>query len=271
MPRLWLVITACLWSLSGPFAKVLALPGPSMAAYRALFAGCFLMLFVRRGQTSVRPALVAMALCFTGMNFCFLTSMTYTSAANAIFLQCTAPIWSLFACLIWLKEPLDKRSLISVLVGLVGMAWIASGGWSDSPWGISLALMAGVFYGLLTVFLRYLRDENALWLTVVNHLTAGVLLLPALFLPGQVSPAELSLAQFFGLLSFGVIQMGVPYLLYARSLKSVSPQEAGVITLIEPVLNPVFTYVAVSEVPAWSTVFGGAIVLAAVGLRYLKR
>ncbi|MBY0371373.1 DMT family transporter [bacterium] len=267
--RLLIFGAATLWSLSGPLAKLAQLPGPSLACYRALCAGIFLLCFVRGGRLRWRPALLGMVLSFTLLNLTFLWAVTLTSAANAIFLQCTAPLWTLVACLAWLGEKLDRRSLFSVLLGLSGMALIAGGGWGESPLGIALALSSGVFYSLITVFLRYLRDEDPYLLTCINHLSAGLLLLPLTFLPGQVSPAELPWTAALFLAFFGVVQLGTPYLLYAKGLQSVSPQEAGVITLLEPVLSTFLTWLAVGEQPAATTLWGGSIVLIAVALRYL--
>jgi drug/metabolite transporter, DME family len=105
VPRLHLVMASCLWSLSGGLAKIIALPGPSMAAYRALFAGLFLSAFVRREHIRWRPALVGMVLCFAALNLCFVWALTLTTSANAIFLQCTAPVWTLLICVFWLGEP----------------------------------------------------------------------------------------------------------------------------------------------------------------------
>lgn len=268
MPRLQLVIASCLWSLSGALAKLIALPGPSMAAYRALFAGLFLSCFVKRRHMRFRPALVGMVISFALLNLCFVSALTLTSAANAIFLQCTAPVWTLLICVFWLGEPLDRRSLVSVVIGLGGMALIAGGGWNEAPLGIALALASGVFYALATVFLRHLRNENPLWLTALNLLFGGLLILPLSFLPGQVSPLALSANTALAMVAFGVVQMGIPYVMYASSLRHVSPQEAGVITLIEPVLNPILAFWMVGEKPAASTLVGGGIVLLAVALRY---
>src|SRR5690349_12470939 len=113
MPHLLLVLTACLWSLSGAMSKLIPLEGLSIAAYRALFAGFFLLLFVRPSKVRWSPALIGMAFSFTMMNVCYLSAMKLTTAANAIFLQCTAPVWSTLACVLWLKESLDARSLVS--------------------------------------------------------------------------------------------------------------------------------------------------------------
>ncbi len=240
-----------------------------MAAYRALFAGVFLCSFVKQRHVRWRPALVGMVLSFTLMNLCYVTALTLTSAANAIFLQCTAPVWTLIVCVVWMGEKLDRRSLVSIVIGLGGMAIIAGGGWSSSPLGIALALASGVFYAGVTVFLRHLRQENPIWITALNHLCAGCLILPLAFLPGQVSPFELSWQTMAAMTVFGVVQMGTPYLLYASALKNISPQEAGVITLIEPILNPLVAFLFVGETPAMTTFVGGGIVLLAVSLRYL--
>lgn len=268
MPRLQLVLASCLWSLSGGLAKIIVLPGPSMAAYRALFAGLFLSAFVRREHIRWRPALVGMVVCFAALNLCFVWALTLTSSANAIFLQCTAPVWTLLICVFWLGEPLDRRSLVSVVIGLGGMAIIAGGGWREAPLGIALALASGVFYALATVFLRHLRHENPLWLTALNLLFGGLLILPLTFLPGQVSPFQLSGGTALAMVGFGVVQMGIPYVLYSSALRHISPQEAGVITLLEPILNPFVAYLFVGELPAVTTFVGGGIVLAAVALRY---
>ena len=257
-----------LWSLSGPLAKIASIPGPSLASYRALFAGLFLLLFSRARPLKWRPALWGLIACFTLLNLTFLWALTLTSVANAIFLQCTAPLWTLAFCLFFLKEPLDRRSLVSVFLGLSGMALIAGGGWGDSPFGIALALASGVFYSLVTVLLRTLRGEDPVLITCIIHLAAGLLLLPLTFLPGQLPFWQLDSRLLALLAVFGIVQLGIPYILYARGLKQVSPQEAGVITLLEPILSPLLAFIAVGEVPAPATVWGGSIVLFAVALRY---
>jgi drug/metabolite transporter (DMT)-like permease len=269
--RLLVAAAAVLWSLGGPLAKLADLPGPTMACLRALFAGLVLLPLVRPRAVRFRPAMIGMVACFAAMNACYVTSITLTTAANAIFLQYTAPAWMFLASALWLGEPLDRRSLTSLVVGMIGIAVIVLGNWREATVGVVLALVAGVTYGGVAVFLRVLRDEDAVWLTVLNHLVGGLALLPVLFTHDEWQPIGLSAASWAAMVVFGVVQMGVPYILFSRGLSVITPQEAGIIALIEPALNPVLTYFAVGEQPSATSIVGGGVILGAVVLRYRGR
>lgn len=270
--RLLIVIAALMWSLSGTFTKLLVLPGPMMAAWRVLFAGLSLLPLLNRRSIHFSWAMAGMLFCFATMNVTFVTAMTLTTAANAIFLQYTAPLWIVVASVYWLREPFDRRNVIPLALGMVGIAIIVLGGRSEESVGIFLALLAGAAYAGVAVFLRALRDEDAIWLTVVNHLGSGALLLAALaILPGTSIAGQVGLGRWIGLVAFGVVQMAVPYVLFSRGLKTIPATEAGVITLLEPVANPVLTYLAMGEVPAKATVLGGAVILFGVAWRYVIR
>ena len=69
---------------------------------------------------------------------------------------------------------------------------------------------------------------------------------------------------------FGAVQMGLPYWLMARGLRSVSPHEAGTLTLLEPILNPIWAYLVSpqTEVPHVMTFVGGSIIIGALAYRY---
>jgi len=135
---------------------------------------------------------------------------------------------------------------------------------------IGLGLASGVFYAGVVVFLRVLRDAEANWLTVLNHLGAALVVAPLLLARGWplLTPAQLGV-----LALFGIVQMAVPYVLMARGLRAVSPQEAGVITLLEPLLNPLWAYLVApdTETPTIYTFLGGAFILGALAWRYWPR
>ncbi len=264
MPRLFLIAASLLWSTSGAFTKILALPGPVTACYRVLFAGLVLLPFVRRRHVRFRPAIVGMVTSFALMNYCFVSAMVETSAANAIFLQYTAPIWIFLASVFLLKEPLDRASLVTSIIGLCGIAVLIAGKEAGDTRGIVLALLSGVFYAGVAVFLRFLRDENPLYLTTLNLLVSGLVLLP--FVQNEIFPTG---GKLVGLIAFGAFQMAAPYVLFSYALKGISAQEAAVITLIEPVLNPVWAYLAVGERPAMTTIIGGGIILGGIAVQAL--
>jgi drug/metabolite transporter (DMT)-like permease len=130
---------------------------------------------------------------------------------------------------------------------------------------IAIALGSGVTYAGVMFFLRVLRDASPSWLTVLNHVSMMLLLVPFVWL---LAPQRPTAAQLGVLFFFGAVQMGLPYWLVARGLRTVSPQEAGTITLLEPILNPLWTYLAAGEKPSPFTLLGGLFILGALVWRY---
>jgi len=271
-----------LWSLSGLFKDVLKnntpLPalGPEpvgdfdIAFYRVLFAGLVLLPTLRRRDLSFRPAMVGMVAIFAAMNLTFVLALGRGKASNAILLQYSAPLWLYLAGVWWLGERGSRRGLASVVLGLAGVGVIFLGGSDDGGLPVlGLGLASGFFYAGVILFLRGLRNASSNWLTVLNHLGAALAVAPLLLFSDTGWPS-LTWPQLGVLALFGAVQMGTPYLLMARGLRVVSPQEAGVITLLEPLLNPVWAYLVApqKESPTGFTLAGGALILAALAWRY---
>jgi drug/metabolite transporter (DMT)-like permease len=280
--RLCIALAAVLWSLSGGFTKLLSentglglntprLTGLQMAFFRALFAGLVLLPSLRPRDLSFRRPMLVMVTLFAAMNALYVVAMKEGSAANAVLLQYTAPMWMYLASIWWLGEKADWRSSGALGVGLVGIAVIVWGGWEDTQLPvIAIALGSGVTYAGVLLYLRVLRAASSRWLTVLNHLCGALALLPVLWL---LAPDMPSLPQFGILFLFGSVQMGLPYLLVARGLRVVSPQEAGTITLLEPLLNPLWAFLVApdKEVPSLFTLVGGTLILGALAWRYWPR
>jgi drug/metabolite transporter (DMT)-like permease len=280
--RAMIVGAALLWSLGGLFAKApvfddwpLESRGAMLAFWRALFAGLLLVPMVRRPRW--RPALVPLTVAFTGMNIAYLSAMTLTTAANAIWLQCTAPVWVFVFSALWGTDRFDRRDLLTLVCSALGVGLIlsrelprsaVSGSFSGaSQLGVGLALGAGVCYAIVVMAMRQLREQDGAWLVAVCHLVAASALAPYIVWLGLwPSPTQLVV-----LAAFGLLQMGLPYWLFARGLRSISGQEASGLGLIEPVLMPIWVYLAWHEEPAWWTVAGGGLILAGLTLRYVLR
>jgi drug/metabolite transporter (DMT)-like permease len=122
-----------------------------------------------------------------------------------------------------------------------------------------------VAYAGVMIGLRVQRQSSPLWLTAFNHLFAAAVLVP--FVWGLAAPSGPQLVVLF---LYGAVQMAVPYWLVARGLRGVSPQEAGTLTLLEPLLNPAWAYLVSprTETPSAWTVAGGAFILGALAWRY---
>jgi DME family drug/metabolite transporter len=275
--RLCVVFAALLWSTSGAFTKVLrentglGLNEPnidplSIAFWRVVFAAAVFLPLVRRQELTFRPALWLTGLCFALMNALFISAMALGSSANTILLQYTAPMWVYLICIGVLREPAERRGTVTLLIGLAGIGILLLSGWTGSQLpALALALGSGLAYAFVMIGLRVQCGVSSRWLTGFNHLFAAVVLLPIVWhypLP--------SWPQFAVLLLYGTVQMSLPYWLLAVGLRRLSPQEVGTLTLIEPVLNPLWAYLAspATETPTLWTLAGGACIIGALVWRY---
>ncbi len=279
--RLCIALAAILWSLSGFLTRLLQKPTIldvhephltplQIAFYRALFAGLFLVPMLRPKHIRFRPLMPVMVGTFALMNATYISAMALGTAANAILLQNTAPFFVFIASVFLLGEPADRRSLYALFIGMAGMIVIvAGGGQLGTRFDVTLmALGSGITYAIIVLCLRALRSESPQWLIVQNQLGSAIFVALAILVCNGVAfwfdwlttPTWRQLLLLFG---FGSIQMGLPYWLFARGLRSVSPQEAGAITLLEPMLNPLWAYLISPETdtPANTTWLGGALIL----------
>lgn len=266
--RLLVVVAAVLWSTSGFFAKApyfVGWSGPQIAFWRALFAGVALVPLVRRPQWDWK--LVPMTLLFAAMNYTYLTAMVKGSAANAIWLQCTAPVWVLLVGVLVFGEHAIWRDWLLVLFASAGVGVILhyeSRGAALEAVGWGLA--AGVCYAGVVLSLRQLRALDAVWLAALNNLVTAAVLAPVA-LAGAKFPSGM---QWVLLVAFGVLQIAAPYVFFARGLRSISGHEATGIGMLEPLLVPLWVYLAWGDRPAWWTLAGGGLILLGLMIRYLE-
>lgn len=269
--RRYVLAAAVLWSLSGVVTKSIDLDGLTIAFYRGLFAGLVLAPLVPRPRRVFLPVMVPLGLIFGAMTGLFLAAMKATTAANAIYLQYTATFWIVPLGAIFLGERPDRRAVVGIALAMVGIAVIVRYGHSGRPdeWkGIALGLASGVAYAAVVIGLRGLRGLDPVWLSAVNNL-AGSIALGAWMTATHGPPVLPSPHQAVALLAFGVVQMALPYTLFARGLREVGAPEAGLIALIEPILNPVWVFLVTRERPGLPTMVGGLLLLSGVALRFV--
>jgi drug/metabolite transporter (DMT)-like permease len=267
----WLVLAAAvLWSTSGVISKRLELDSLTIAFYRGLFAGLALLPLIPRRRWLLRPALLPLGGAFGAMVGCFLGAVKTTTAANAILLQCTAILWTVPLSAICLHERPDRRARVSIALVVLGIAFIVGWGYDGRPreWqGIALGLASGMLYGIIAVSLRGLRGLDPIWLSAALNLGGTVALGLWAWLSGQGLRTP-SGPQLLVLIAFGAFQMAIPYALFARGLRDIGAPEAGLIGLVEPILNPLWVLLLVHERPAGPTVIGGLFLLAGLAYRY---
>lgn len=270
--RTLLIAAAILWSLNGVIVKsppLQAIPledrGWLLACYRSLFASVALLPLVNWRRARWRPGLLASAATFTAMNTLFVIGLTRTSTAAAAFLQYTSTVWVFLFGWFALKERVHRGNVVALLCAVAGIAFIVLAERDQQRAdGNLIALGSGVAFAGVVLCLRWLRDEDSAWLTLLNHFVSGVVLLP-IVLPRGV---ELQPNQWLLVALLGIVQMGVPYVLAARGVALVTVQEAALLLLLEPLMNPLWVWFCWGEQVGWPTLTGGGLILGGLALRY---
>ena len=250
--RFLLLAAAVLWSTAGAAIKLCGLDAWQIAGGRSLVAAVFLLLAVRdaRARPTLRVLLVAAVYSVTVILFVVATKLT--TAANAIFIQDTAPLWVLLLSPWLLGEP-----VYGIGLGLFFLDELAPGQLA----GNVTALGSGVAFALAILGLRLLRHEGPAALAWGNLLAAAATL-PLWTRGPAAAPADLALVAYLG-----VFQLALAYLAFSRGVSGTPAIEASLLILIEPVLNPIWTFLAMGERPGPWAVAGGAVVLAATAWR----
>lgn len=285
LPRIYLVLAAFLWSFGGAFTKMISQPEnrfswlgladqPVHPMYIALgrTASCAILLacFLRPGIWRFQWGMVITGICFALMSATYVTAMVWGSAAHAVLLQYTAPFWLIAGSFFVFGDRTHFKEVICLIIGVIGVAIIVLGPSdqaSESRWEANgLALISGFFFAAVLIGLRLLKGISPLVLTWFNMALASILLVPLAW--NHPLP---SVGQMVFLFIFGVLQLGVPYLLTAKGLKVIKPTEAGLITLLEPFLNPFWAWAVCPKTESLDgfTALGGAFILGALALRYL--
>lgn len=259
-----LLAAALMWSLGGILIKLVAWHPVAIAGTRSLI-GAALIGIVLRNQLRFSWSWIEIgaALAYAGTVVLFVIANKLTSAANAILLQYTAPLYVILFSPLFLGERASRRDWLTLLIIIAGMLlFFMDELTTDGYLGNGIALLSGLCFAWLTLFLRRQKDASTLPALFLGNLLAGVIGLPFMF---DAPPADAM--SWVGLLLLGVVQLGLPYILYALALRQVRAVEGILIPMIEPILNPIWVFLFIKEQPTLHALLGGAIILSAVVFR----
>ncbi|WP_437577304.1 DMT family transporter [Sorangium sp. So ce887] len=264
--RLLILAAALLWSTGGAAIKLSSLGAWQVACGRSLIAAVVLGLAMPRARRVPSWRSFGAAAANAATMVLFVQSTKLTSAANAIFLQSTAPLYVLLLSPWLLREQPSRGEKLAVPIFVLGLGLFFLDQLSAGQLlGNLLALLSGLAFALSIMGLRAAQDDNPVVL-VWSNVLAGLGTLP-LALGSATLPGALDV----GLLVFlGAVQIGLSYALFGRGMRHTPAVEASLLVLVEPVLNPVWTLLFVGERPgAWSMA-GGAVILGATAWRTLQ-
>ncbi len=257
---------ALCWSLAGVLFKHVEWPGLAAAGGRGLIAALFLLAVCWRSlRFTWSPLQLGAAAAYTACTILFTLANKMTTAANAILLQYTAPVWIALLGAWLLGERTTRGDWLTIAAVLGGLGvFFYEGLQVGNVAGLIVALASGLGFAVMTILMRKQKDTSALESIILGNVLSFLIGVPALW----TAPA-MPVSGWLALGLLGVVQLGLAYLFYAKAIKHVTALEAVLIPVIEPILNPVWVMLDMGERPSRLALIGGAIVLGAVTLRAL--
>ena len=259
---LLLLLTALCWSSGGFLIKWVDWPPMAVSGLRSAIAALFLMLLFRPKRWRIDRYLIGGALAYAVCVTFFVLANKWTSAANAILLQYTAPVHVAFFGYWFLGEKphrLDWWALCLVVMGMT--LFFAEDLSAGNLWGNLAALISGIGFAWMALSLRKQKDGDPIHSVILGNLLAAVAGVPFMF---EHAPTA---AGWIGLALLGVVQIGLAYAFFSIAIRHVTALEALLIPTIEPILNPVWVFLLLGERPGRLAMIGGAIIIAAILLR----
>ena len=253
-----LIVAALMWSLGGLFIKLVDLHPISISGVRSLGAALLLLVYISKPKWHWNRYFVIGVLSYCAMVMFYVIAMRLTTAANAIFLEFTAPIYVVVFAYFLLNEKINRFDVLSMTIIFTGMGLFFMGELSFyGLWGNILALLAGVCLALVTVLIRK-EKEPAFEIVFYGNLLTAIICLPMIVnnLSFNYQPDWLII---FGL---GIFQLGIPYILYTKALKYVPAIDAILVGMLEPVLNPIWVFLFIGEAMGKWAFIGGILVIA---------
>jgi drug/metabolite transporter (DMT)-like permease len=253
---LLLLAAAMLWSLGGVLIKSIDLNPAAIAGSRSLIALVVMTLAMPGVLRKVSRRTIPGAIAYSATVFLFVVATKLTTAANAIFLQYTAPIYIAMISPWFLGERTNWQDWLLVLLALsgVGLFFLDQLSFQGLS-GVVAALASGFGFAWLAVLMRHQKAGSPEAVVLLGNAFTFLMALPWMF---PILRIEQNGPR---LLLLGIVQLTIPYLLYSVAIRHVRALDASIISIIEPILNPVWVMLATSERPAFWSIVGGIIVL----------
>ena len=263
-PLLFVIAAAVLWSTGGLFIKWTSLSGLELSFGRSLLAAITVAIFTRHEGFGLNKVTALASVLYAALLLLFVLATKETTAANAIFLQYTAPVYLLILEPLIYKEKFRRRDLIVVTACVIGMSLFFVGKLRPQDvTGNLLALASGLCFACYFLLLRHSKSRSV---NRASSVIYGNLLLVLFAAPAGIRALpQMNMHDSLSVLYLGVVQIGLAYTLFTVAMaRGVRSLDAGIVGYVEPVLNPIWVYLVLGERPTKWALIGGAIIVMAV-------
>ena len=265
MAMFMMAICALLWSTGGIFIKLISWSPLLIAGARSLISAGVLGAYMAYTKTPIKVCKYSIG---AGIGLCgcctlFVLANKLTTAANAIVLQYSAPVFILIISALMFKQRLKKKEIMAVAGTMFGIILfffdqLAPG----NVLGNVLAILAGIFLAFMFVFVGQAGGDDSVRMSGIlfAHLLTALIGIPT----GLAGTTSFSGMEIFYIVILGIFQLGIPYVLYAVASRDCPPLACSLIGMIEPLLNPVWVFIFAGELPGIFALVGAIIIIAVV-------
>ena len=262
---LFVFTAALLWSSGGLFIKLISFSAMQLSFFRCSIAAIAFALIYKKRILLINKLSLINSIIYAVVLITFVIATKTTTAANAIFLQATAPIYILIFEPLINKTRYDRINIITVSVCVFGMLLFFIGKIDPGHLeGNLVALISGITFAGL--FLGMKKNDQQYQQSSIFW---GNILVALICVPFLTSLERISFSDMWMVTFLGVFQIAFAYAFFASGLKRIFAVEASIISMIEPVLNPVWVFIGYGEMPTLTAIIGGLIILGAIIIRSL--
>lgn len=270
-PVVLVLIAVFLWSTGGLFIKSTTIDAYQVTFFRSLFAAITVLVLTRKSGLKINGFGILTSVIYALLLFLFVWATKKTTAANAIFLQYTAPIYILVLAPFLIGEKFHWRDLVTVVIVLAGMSLFFVGQLRIEDYqGNTAALFSGIFLGLYIMLLRHPRGKgfNPAIAVIYGNLLLALVNAPT----GIAAIPTMTPLDWFAVVFLGIFQIGISYILFIKGVVGgTRPLDASLIGFIEPLLNPVWVFLFVGERPSQWAILGGVVIISAILVHTIRQ
>ena len=257
---LLLIITGVLWSTGGLLIKLIPWSPISIAGIRSGLSALIIYLYSKPHSKGFGKNLWAGAFCYSVMVVSFVFANKITSSGNVILIQYAAPIYVALFSYSFLGEKASKIDWITIAIIIFGLSCFFYEDLSlKQKWGNVLAIFSGLGFAGLTLFMRKEKNANPIDCVLLGNLITFVICLPFYF-----TGVTMEATPWLSIIFLGFVQLGLAYILFSTAVKYVNALDAIIYPVIEPLFNPLLTFIFLGEQMSQTALIGGFLVITGV-------
>ena len=258
-------LTAILWSSGGLFIKLISLDSMELSFFRCAIAAVVFALMFRKRILKLNSLALLNSFAYAAVLILFVIATKTTTAANAIFLQSTAPIYVLIFEPLLTKTKWERINIITIVFCFLGMILFFMGDLTPGDIkGNIAALLAGVAFAAFFLGMKKNEPQYGESSIFYGNVIVALICIPFITDMNSISVQDFAMVSFLG-----VFQIAFAYALFSYGLKRIIAVEASIISMFEPVLNPIWVFIGYGEVPSFYAIIGGIIIMTAITVRTL--